>query len=107
MKAVFEEMLEIQRHRLRAVRTLEKRAIREFYGDAGYTADLNRMHQFYEANFRDLAQMLSKEKNDLKISQKEQMKLADRIKREFRDYMESDVKSLNDKVVTSWQPQYR
>ncbi|XP_043200537.1 centrosomal protein of 95 kDa-like isoform X1 [Amphibalanus amphitrite] len=107
MKAVFEEMLEIQRHRLRSVRAFEKRAIREFYGQDGYTAELNRMHQFYEANFRDLAQMLSREKNDLALAEKEQTKLADRIKREFRDYMEADVRSLNDKVVTSWQPQYR
>ncbi|XP_037094018.1 centrosomal protein of 95 kDa-like [Pollicipes pollicipes] len=107
LKAVFEEMLEIQRRRLRTVRSLEKRAIKEFYGEDGYTSQLNRVHQFYEANFRDLSQLLAREKTELQISEKEQTKLADRIRREFRDYMESDVRSLNDKIVNSWQPQYR
>ena len=107
LKAVFAEMLEIQRHRLRSVRALEKRAIRDFYTAEGYTTELDRLHQFYEANFRDLAQKLARERADLAVSQKEQAKLRDRIRREFRDYMEGDVRSLNDKVVTSWQPQYR
>ncbi|XP_043208837.1 centrosomal protein of 95 kDa-like isoform X3 [Amphibalanus amphitrite] len=107
LRAVFEEMLEIQRSRLRAVRRLEKESIDEFYDANGYTADLNRVHQYYEANFRELAELLAKERSDLMRTQKQQKKLNDRIKREFREYMEADVRSLNDKIVNSWQPQFR
>lgn len=107
LRAVFEEMLEIQRSRLRSVRKLEKQAIDEFYDANGYTADLNRVHQYYEANFRELAELLAKERSDLTQAQKQQRKLNDRIRREFRDYMEADVRSLNDKIVNSWQPQFR
>ncbi|KAF0306302.1 Centrosomal protein [Amphibalanus amphitrite] len=106
LRAVFEEMLEIQRSRLRAVRRLEKESIDEFYDANGYTADLNRVHQYYEANFRELAELLAKERSDLMRTQKQQKKLNDRIKREFREYMEADVRSLNDKIVNSWQPQF-
>ncbi|XP_037073903.1 centrosomal protein of 95 kDa-like [Pollicipes pollicipes] len=107
LRAVFEEMLEIQRCRLRSVRKLEKQAIQKFYDADGYTSDLNRMHQYYEANFRDLAALLARERADLMLAEKQQTRLNDRIRREFRDYMEADVRSLNDKIVNSWQPQFR
>ena len=100
-------MLEIQRSRLRSVRQLEKQSIEEFYDANGYTADLNRLHQHYEANFRELSQLLARERADLAMAERQRRTLGDRIRREFRDYMEADVRSLNDKIVNSWQPQFR
>ncbi|XP_010180997.1 PREDICTED: centrosomal protein of 95 kDa [Mesitornis unicolor] len=98
-KNLFEEGLEIQKQRLKDLRTYaqEKRAEQR----REHQNELESMENYYKDQFSMLAEVLSQERQEIQTREKAQAQMLQKSKRELRSRMEKEVEQLQAAIMQS------
>ncbi|NXA23407.1 CEP95 protein, partial [Ibidorhyncha struthersii] len=98
-KNLFEEGLEIQKQRLKDLRTYaqEKRAEQR----REHQNELESMENYYKDQFSMLAEALSQERQEIQTREKAQAQMLQKTKRELRSRMEKEIEQLQAAIMQS------
>uniref|UniRef100_A0A8C7EBI9 Centrosomal protein 95 n=1 Tax=Nothoprocta perdicaria TaxID=30464 RepID=A0A8C7EBI9_NOTPE len=96
-KSLFEEGLEIQKQRLKDLRTYaqEKRAEQR----REHQNELESMENYYKDQFSMLAEALSQERQEIQTREKVQAQMLRKTKRELRSKMEKEIQQLQTMIM--------
>ncbi|KFV83444.1 Centrosomal protein of 95 kDa, partial [Struthio camelus australis] len=96
-KSLFEEGLEIQKQRLKDLRTYaqEKRAEQR----REHQNELESMENYYKDQFSMLAEALSQERQEIQTREKAQAQMLQKTKRELRSKMEKEIQQLQTMIT--------
>ncbi|XP_013808543.1 centrosomal protein of 95 kDa isoform X1 [Apteryx mantelli] len=96
-KNLFEEGLEIQKQRLKDLRTYaqEKRAEQR----REHQNELESMENYYKDQFSMLAEALSQERQEIQTREKAQAQMLQKTKRELRSKMEKEIQQLQTMIM--------
>ncbi|XP_040187587.1 centrosomal protein of 95 kDa isoform X2 [Rana temporaria] len=97
MKNLFEEGLEIQKQRLRELRSYTKEQ-REEQGKR-HKDELESMENYYKDQFSMLAEAVTQEKQEMQTQEKAQSKNLQKMKKELRQKMEKEIQELQEMIL--------
>ncbi|KAG8446064.1 hypothetical protein GDO86_013800 [Hymenochirus boettgeri] len=96
-KKLFEEGLELQKERLREIRSYTKEQREE--QRKRHKDELDSMENHYKDQFSMLADTVRQERQDIHTREKAQAKTLHKIKRELRAKMEREIQELQDMII--------
>ncbi|XP_056405781.1 centrosomal protein of 95 kDa isoform X2 [Hyla sarda] len=96
-KNLFEEGLEVQKERLREIRSYAKEQREE--QRRRHRDELESMENYYKDQFAMLAEAVSQEKQEIHTREKSQAKTLHKIKRDLRGKMEKEIEALQQLIL--------
>ncbi|KAM3921295.1 centrosomal protein of 95 kDa isoform 2-T2 [Leptodactylus fuscus] len=96
-KKLFEEGLELQKQRLREIRSYAKDQREE--QRKRHKDELESMENYYKDQFSMLAEAVSQERQEIHVREKAQAKTLHKIKRELRTKMEKEIQELQEMIL--------
>ncbi|KAM4665057.1 centrosomal protein of 95 kDa [Discoglossus pictus] len=96
-KKLFEEGLELQKQRLREIRSYTKEQREE--QRKRHKDELESMENYYKDQFSMLAETVSQERHEIQAREKSQSKTLHKMKRELRAKMEKEIQELQDMII--------
>lgn len=97
MKNLFEEGLEIQKQRLRELRSYTKEQRED--QRKRHRDELESMENYYKDQFSMLAEAVTQEKQEMQIHEKAQSKNLQKMKKELRLKMEKEIQDLQEMIL--------
>ncbi|XP_065065487.1 centrosomal protein of 95 kDa-like isoform X1 [Rhopilema esculentum] len=96
-KQLFEDALEIQKQRVREIRSYakEQRAV----DTQRKQNELDSIENFYRDQFSMMAEAVARERYEIQVREKAQAKVVDNMRKGIRQRMENDIKCLQDELV--------
>ncbi|XP_018424771.1 PREDICTED: centrosomal protein of 95 kDa [Nanorana parkeri] len=97
LKNLFDDGLEIQKQRLRELRSYTKEQREE--QRKRHQDELESMENYYKDQFSMLAEVVTQEKNEMQVHEKTQSKNLHKIKKELRLKMEKEIRELQEMIT--------